>query len=125
MITYEKLKTKPKEFLAATGNTLAEFERLLPAFSNAYQREYPMDKTVAGQIRQRRVGGGAKGKLAQMADKLLFILVYQKAYPLQTMQGLHFELSQAQANEWIHHTANCLGRLEYATRAGSGTVGDQ
>jgi hypothetical protein len=35
--------------------------------------------------------------------KLLFILVYQKTYPLQTMHGLQFELSQPQANYWVHH----------------------
>ena len=102
MLTYEKLRTKPKEFLSATGMTVTEFERLLPAFEVAYEAKYRSDKTVAGLPRQRRVGGGVKGKLQQMADKLLFILVYQKTYPLQTMQGLHFEMSQAQANEWIH-----------------------
>lgn len=102
MITYEKLRTKPKDFLSATGITVEEFERLLPAFAVAYERKYPADKTVAGLPRQRKAGGGVKGKLKDMADKLLFILVYQKTYPLQTMQGLHFEMSQAQANEWIH-----------------------
>lgn len=102
MLTYEKLRTKPKEFLSATGITVAEFERLLPAFERAYEAKYRADKTVAGLPRQRRAGGGVKGKLKHMADKLLFILVYQKTYPLQTMQGLHFEMSQAQANEWIH-----------------------
>lgn len=102
MITYEQLRTKPKDFLSATGITVAEFERLLPAFAVAYERKYPPDKTVAGLPRQRKAGGGVKGKLKETADKLLFILVYQKTYPLQTMQGLHFEMSQGQANEWIH-----------------------
>jgi hypothetical protein len=102
MITYEQLRTKSKDFLSATGITVAEFERLLPAFAVAYEKRYPADKTVAGLPRQRKAGGGVKGKLKDTADKLLFILVYQKTYPLQTMQGLHFEMSQAQANEWIH-----------------------
>src|SRR5712691_10432531 len=31
-----------------------------------------------------------------------FILVYQKTNPLQTMQALQFEMSQPQANYWIH-----------------------
>lgn len=102
MLTYEKLKTKPKEFLSATGQTVEEFERLLPAFAEAYRAEYESDKTAEGKVRQRKVGGGAKGKLSRLEDKLLFILVYQKTYPLQTMQGLHFEMSQPQANAWIH-----------------------
>ncbi len=102
MLTYEKLKTKPKEFLSATGQTVEEFEQLLPTFAQAYRAQYAGDKTVTGQPRRRKVGGGAKGKLPGMADKLLFILVYQKTYPLQTMQGLHFDMGQSQANEWIH-----------------------
>ena len=102
MLTYELLKTKPKDFLSATGMTIVEFEQLLPAFTQAYKTRYCGDTTVAGTPRQRRAGGGVKGKLEQMEDKLLFSLVYQKTYPLQTMQGLHFEMSQSQANEWIH-----------------------
>lgn len=102
MLTYELLKTRPKEFLSATGITIVEFERLLPAFAQAYETRYCGDVTVAGTPRQRRAGGGTKGKLQRMEDKLLFILVYQKTYPLQTMLGLQFEMSQSQANEWIH-----------------------
>jgi hypothetical protein len=37
-----------------------------------------LDKTWQGKVRQRQVGGGAKGIWAHMEDKLLFILVYQK-----------------------------------------------
>lgn len=102
MTNYEELKTRPRAFLAATSLTVEEFERLLPAFEAAYQARYGRDKTVEGEPRQRQVGGGAKGKLPRMADKLLFILVYEKTYPLQTMQGLHFGLSQGQTNMWIH-----------------------
>lgn len=102
MLTYETLKTKPKEFLSATGLRVEEFEQLLPAFDVAYQAMYQADKTVAGKPRKRQAGGGPKGKLQRIEDKLLFILVYQKTYPLQTMQGLHFELSQSQTNDWIH-----------------------
>ncbi len=103
MLNYEKLKDKPREFLAATSLTLEEFLQLLPAFQAAYEKHYPSDRTREGQPRQRRVGGGAKSVLQSSADQLLFILVYQKTHPLQTMHALHFELSQPQANYWIHH----------------------
>jgi hypothetical protein len=102
MLTYSQLKAKPKEFLAATGLNVDEFERLLPAFADQYERQYPADKTMKGQLRQRQRGGGVKGVLAQAADKLLFILIYEKTYPLQTMHGLQFGLSQPQVNEWVH-----------------------
>jgi hypothetical protein len=59
-------------------------------------------KTRKGKLRQRKEGGGIKERLRKDEDKLLFILVYQKTYPLQTMHGLQFGLSQPQTNDWIH-----------------------
>jgi hypothetical protein len=102
MITYTTLKDRPREFLSATGLTHDEFLRVLPAFRAAYTACYPPEKTWHGKARRRQVGGGAKGLLAQTEDKLLFILVYQKTHPLQTMHGLPFGLSQPQTNYWIH-----------------------
>jgi Helix-turn-helix of DDE superfamily endonuclease len=102
MLTYDKLKEKPADFLCATGLTVSEFEQLLVAFEQIYQRKYGSEQTVTGQLRQRKAGGGAKGRLASSQAKLLFILVYEKTYPLQTMHGLAFGLSQERTNEWIH-----------------------
>ena len=113
MLSYDKLKDKPRDFLAATGLTLAEFESLLPLFQTAYERPYPPDRTYEGKARQRRTGGGAKGTLPSLADKLLFILVCQKTNPLQVMHGLQFALSQSQTNYWIHRL---LPVLQHALR---------
>src|SRR6266404_3290429 len=110
MLTYTALQDRPREFLAATGLTHAEFARLLPAFATAYALLYPPEQTWEGQPRQRRAGGGATGTLPQMADKLLCILVFQKTNPLQTMHGLQFQLSQPQTNYWIHHLLPVLQR---------------
>jgi Helix-turn-helix of DDE superfamily endonuclease/DDE superfamily endonuclease len=103
VLTYATLQDSPREFLAATGLTHDEFARVLPAFAAAYAVLYPPDKTWEGKVRHRQSGGGAKGVLFQMEDKLLFILVYQKTNPLQTMHGLHFDLSQSQTHYWIPH----------------------
>jgi hypothetical protein len=103
MLTYATLKEKPREFLAATGLTHEEFARLVSAFAAAYTALYPPDQTWDGKVRQRQGGGGAKGVLPRMEDKLLFILVYQKTNPLQTLHGLHFGLSQPQTHYWLHH----------------------
>ena len=103
MLTYATFQDRPREFLAATSLTHDEFARVLPAFAAAYTVLYPPDKTWAGKVRQRQSGGGAKGILSQMEDKLLFILIYQKTNPLQTMHGLQFDLSQPQTHYWIHH----------------------
>ena len=102
MLTYITLKDRPREFLAATGLTHAEFARLLPAFAAAYAALYPSDKTWQGKRRQRQAGGGAKGRMAQREDKLLFVRADQQTNPLQTMHGLQFGLSQPQTHSWIH-----------------------
>lgn len=102
MITYTQLKDRPRAFLAATGLTDAEFQHLLPTFSRLYAARTSVELNLAGKPRQRKPGAGAKGVLRTVEDKLLFILVYEKTYPLQTMHGLQFGMSQAQANYWIH-----------------------
>lgn len=114
MLIYADLKDRPRELLAATSLTEPEFSQLLAAFEQAYETLYPPHLTVEGKARRRSVGGGAKGGLARMEDKLLFILVYQKTNPLQTLHGLQFDLSQAQTNYWIHRL---LPVLQQALRA--------
>jgi hypothetical protein len=49
--------------------------------------------------------------LSTPEDKLLFILAYQKTYPLQTMHGLQFGLSQTQSLYWIHRLTPLLQRM--------------
>ena len=102
MLRYEIVKDNHRKFLALTGLTPEEFELILPAFRNAYERTYPEDKTKAGGERQRKAGAGRKGALDTIEQKLLFALAYQKDYPLQELLGEVFGLSQGRANEWIH-----------------------
>jgi hypothetical protein len=102
MLHYDQLKQNPRKHLALTGLTPKEFKLLLPAFERAYTRAYPLHKTQTGQSRQRKTGGGRKGGLDSIEQKLLFALVYQKTYPVQTLLGEVFELSQSRTNDWIH-----------------------
>jgi hypothetical protein len=76
---------------------------VLPACTAASAVLSPPDKTWEGKRRQRQVGGGAQGGLPPMEDKLLFLLVYQKTNPLQTLHGLPCDLSQPQPPSWMHH----------------------
>jgi hypothetical protein len=110
MLTYATLQDRPREFLAATGLTHDEFARVLPAFAAASAVLYPPDKTWEGKARQRQGGGGATGVLSQMADQLLFLLVYQKTHPLQTRHGLPCGLRQPQTHYWMHPLLPVLQR---------------
>jgi hypothetical protein len=102
MLEYAVLKRERRKFLAFTGLTVKEFKSLVPPFSQAYRRTYESDRTLAGRRRKRRLGGGRHGQLSTLEQKLLFILVYQKAYPVQVVLGQLFGMSQAAANQWIH-----------------------
>ena len=110
MLTYAQIKGDRKSFLALTGLTRNEFKYLLPAFQRAYEQTYPTDKRLDGMARQRQVGGGRKGALHDWEQKLLFVLVYIKAYPLQMLHGITFDLSQSQTNYWLHHLLPVLQR---------------
>ena len=102
MLDYTKLKRDRRKFLALTGLTLKEFQALLPAFEKAYWKRYAPEKTLTGRKRKRQIGGGRCGVIKPAEQKLLFILVYQKTYPLQVVLGELFGLSQSGANQWIH-----------------------
>src|SRR6266851_4435498 len=103
MLTYNTLSTQARPFLAMTGLTLVEFRDLLPAFGTAYECTYPSDRTITGQSRQRWPGAGRRSTLSRIEDKLLFVLVYLKTYPLQVVLGQLFGISTSQANFWLHH----------------------
>jgi len=108
MLTYSKLKREPRKCVALTGMTPKEFNALLPAFARAYAEQYPPEKTMTGKPRKRQAGGGREGVLQETEQRLLFILVHQKAYPLQTLLGEMFELSQPRVNEWVHRLVPIL-----------------
>jgi hypothetical protein len=104
MITSNQLRTNPRQFLALTGLTFTEFNLLLTPFCQAYDCHYPnTSQTLAGQPRQRCAGGGRRGALPGPDQKLLFVLVYLKTYPLQAVMAELFGLSQPGVNYWLHH----------------------
>lgn len=102
MLEYARLRKNKREFLALTGLTVKEFDELHEAFRDAYEQSHPVDKTSSGRPRKRSVGGGRTGHLPTTQQKLLFILVYQKTYPIQSLMGATFGMSQSRANRWIH-----------------------
>lgn len=72
--------TNPRLLRAVTGFARNEVDRLLPRFTEAYQQAVATER--AQRPRRRRPGGGRKGQLVDVRDKLLFILVYVHLYPI-------------------------------------------
>ena len=48
--------------------------------------------------------------LSLIQDKMFFILVYLKTNPLQELHAIQFEMTQPQANRWIHLLSEILRR---------------
>lgn len=99
-LTYARIKNKPKKLLALTGLTRAEFDDLLVAFKTVSQPNSTV--TQQGHARQRKAGGGRKATLQLTEDRLVFILVYMKTYPLQEIMAELFDLDVSNVNAWIH-----------------------
>ncbi len=101
MVTYAELRGNQRRCLALTGLTPSEFDLLLQAFKRSCERLYPAGRTVAGRPRQRFPGGGRTVALHAPEQKLLFLLVYLKTYPLQVVMAELFDLSQPRVNYWL------------------------
>lgn len=107
-MSYNELKGKPKTLQSLTGLNPREFSILLESFKLAWLAS--LSARAGSQNRRRAYGAGRKAELQLIEDKLLFILIYFRLYPTQVVQGYLFELSQAQANEWVHRLSPLLNQ---------------
>ena len=82
---------------ALTGSSYQEFTNLLPTFEKAY-----LDMLRQKPNRQRKVGGGKKGKLPTMESKLFFILFYLKAYPTFDVLGFMTDRDRGKCCRSVH-----------------------
>ena len=91
---------RPALFERLTGLKVAEFERLLEPFEREYHQQVIQPRlTAPGRVCAS--GGGQKGALPEMADKLLFILMYTRIYPLLLVQGMFFGMAESKACKWV------------------------
>lgn len=100
MITYEKLSKQPRVFRIMTGLTLEEFTALLDKFQSGWQ--HFVYHRFLSKERKRAYGGGRHTQLHSLEDKLIFILVYTRIYPLMVVQGLFFGFEDSRACDWVH-----------------------
>ena len=100
MISYKVWSNRPKHFRRLTGITLEEFDELLDKFQSSYQ--FFIQREFLSKERRRAYGGGRRTRIHSLEDKLLFILVYVRIYPLEFMQGAMFNMAESRSCEWIH-----------------------
>ena len=109
MTDYSSLSAKPKQFHALTGYTVAEFDALLPTFTERFEAQMQVS-TLAGKPRQRPYVSYDNSPLPTSADKLLFILMYLRKATTQDIFGEVFGMPQPVANQWIHRLHACLNQ---------------
>jgi Helix-turn-helix of DDE superfamily endonuclease len=108
----DKIRKNPPQFLSLTGFSPNEFDELLEEFRNEWE-QYSNHFTLEGKPRQRIALPRKTNVLPGVHDKLLFILMYLKTYPLQELQAATFSMTQPQANFWIHLLSPILGKTLY------------
>jgi hypothetical protein len=93
-----------------TGLSQSQFDQLMPTFATVYQeaQQEAYEKGMAAGTRQRKPGGGAKGKLPTISDKLLFVLYYYKTYPTFDVLGTQFDMARSKANKNLHKLSPIL-----------------
>src|SRR5438552_2058762 len=99
-----------RQMKALTGLSQAQFADLLPVFSDTYQttQQQTYEQGIESGTRTRTPGGGSKGQLPTMADKLLFVLYYSKTYPTFDVLGTQFDMVRSKAHENLHKLSPIL-----------------
>src|SRR5215831_12558297 len=99
-----------RQMKALTGLSQAQFDSLLPVFSDLYRatQQQTYEEGLQSGTRRRRPGGGSKGKLPTMVEKLQFVLYYYKTYPPFDVLGPPFAMARSKAHENLHKLSPML-----------------
>jgi Helix-turn-helix of DDE superfamily endonuclease len=99
---FADIQARPTEMLDLTSLTVEEFRELVFPFEAAFQ-VHMADWRLDGRPRTaRRYTTYTNCPLPTPEDRLLFILIYLKTYPLQVVQGRLFGMGQSKAHQWMH-----------------------
>ena len=101
-LRFADLQSRPTEVLDLTSLTVEEFLELSPPFEAAFQAHMAAWRLDGRPRTARRYTTYTNCPLPTPEDRLLFILVYLKTYPLQVVQGRLFGMGQSKAHQWIH-----------------------
>src|SRR5256712_14181498 len=101
-LRFPALPSRPMEFLDFTSLTLDEFQQLVPPFETAFHARMAAWRMDGKPRTARRFTIYKNCPLLTPEDRLLFILVYLKTYPLQEVHGRLFGMVQGKATQCIH-----------------------
>ena len=101
MINIAKALKNDRLLKSLTGLSKEKFEELSTYFETILKEERAK-AYKNNPNRQRKPGGGTKGKLQSAQEKLFYILFYVKVYPTFDVAGFIFDVDRAQTNRWMH-----------------------
>jgi hypothetical protein len=106
---YEQWLGNPTRFLAMTGYTPALFHQLLPYFVEAHDA-YLAKFTLDGQRRSglRRFVLYANSPLPTHAERLAFVLSFNKLNSIQELHADLFSITQKQCYQFLHGLTHIL-----------------
>jgi hypothetical protein len=101
-LRFTDIRARPIEVLDLTSLTLDEFQRLVPPFESTFQAHMARWRLDGQPRTARRYTTYRNSPLPTPEDRLLFILVYLKTYPLQVVHGRLFGMGQSKAHQWMY-----------------------
>ena len=101
-LRFADIQTRPSEVLDFTSLTVEEFRALVPPFEAVFQAHMAEWRLDGRPRTARRYTTYRNCPLPTPEERLLFILVYLKTYPLQVVQGRLFGMGQRKAHQWLH-----------------------
>lgn len=96
MLSLDRALAHPRLMRALTGLSPAEFTHLLPAMTAAWAQAQ-QTRYTGNATRQRQPGGGRKGVVPSITEKLFFILFYYKCYPTFDLLGFLYGCHRSNA----------------------------
>src|SRR5262245_40228263 len=99
-----------RQMKALTGLSQAQFDSLLPVFRDIYRatQQHTSEEGLQSGTRRRRPGGGSKGKLPTLVEKLPCVLYDYKTYPTCDVLGTQFAMARSKAHENLHKLSPIL-----------------
>jgi Helix-turn-helix of DDE superfamily endonuclease len=101
-LRFADIQPRPTEVLDLTSPTVGEFREVVPPFEAAFQAPMAAWRLDGRPRTARRYTTYTNCPLPTPEDRLLFILVYLRTYPLQVVQGRLFGMGQRKAHQRIH-----------------------
>lgn len=96
------IESKSFEVLDLTSLVVEEFRALVEFFEEMFQAHVAQWRLDGKPRTSRSYTTYSNCPLPTPEDRLLFVLVYLKNNPLQTMHGRLFGMPQCKANVWLH-----------------------